>query len=131
MQPANNGSEHSSIFGFTTLYLPSNGNIVLVLSNKHYGTATDGDAQKWEIILHCNNKKSGVDHMDCLATLLSCKRKLNSWPVVLFFYMLNLAGVAPFVIWMSLNYEWATNNKKVRRCKFLRQMGYDLTDGGI
>ena len=79
-----------------TSYVPSKGKAVVDLSTMHHDAATDGDVQKPEIILHYNYKTSGVDNMDHLATLLSCKRKMNRWPIVLFFNMLDVAGVATF-----------------------------------
>ena len=45
--------------------------------------------------------------------------------------MLDVAGVTAIVKWVSLNPEWAANNKKVLRRKFLKQIGYDLTDDWI
>ena len=107
------------------------GKAVIVLSTMHRDTATDGDAQKPEIILHYNSKKRDVDNMDHLATLLTFKRKINRWSMVLFFNMLDVAGVAAFMIWVSFNPEWATNDENVWRRKFLKQIGYDLTDDWI
>ena len=79
-----------------TSYVQSKGKTVIVQSTMHYDAATDGDVQKPEIILHYNSKKSVVDCMDHMATLLSCKRTINHWPMVLFFNMLDVAGVAAF-----------------------------------
>ena len=40
----------------------------------HHDATTEGDQQKPEIVLHYNKTKSGVDNMDHLATIFSCKR---------------------------------------------------------
>ena len=114
-----------------TSYVPANGKAAIVLSTMYHDAVTDGDAQKPETIPHYNSKKRDVDNMNHLTTLFSCKRKMNRWSMVLFFNMLDVAGVATFVIWVSLNPEYAANNKKVRRRKFLKQIGYTLTGDWI
>ena len=48
-----------------------------------------------------------VDNMDHLTTIFSCRRKTNRWPMVLFCNMLDVAGVAAFIIWISLNPDWS------------------------
>ena len=63
MQPANNRQEDSFILGFAgnvtmTSYVLSKGKTVIVPSIMHHDAATDGDAQKREVILHYNSKKS-------------------------------------------------------------------------
>ena len=124
------------MFGFAgnltiTSYVSAKGKAVLALSTMHHDETTEGEKQKPSIILHYNAKKSGVANMDHLATLLSCKRKSNRWPMVLFYNLLDVAGVAGFVIWMSLNPEWAANDRKGRRRKYLKQLAYGLTNDWI
>ena len=97
----------------------------------HHDATTEGDQQKPEIVLHYNKTKSGVDNMDHLATIFSCKRKTNRWPMDLFYNMLDVAGVAAFVIWISLNPDWSLNDRQGRRRKFLKQLGQELIDDYI
>ena len=67
----------------------------------------EGEDRKPEMILHYNQKKGGVDDMDHLASIFTCRMKTNQWPMVLFYNMLDVAGVVAFFIWISLNPEWA------------------------
>lgn len=136
MQANNQRPIGSSMFGFAgnltiASYVPSKGKAVIMLSTMHHDASTEGDAQKPEIVLHYNANKSGVDNMDHLATIFSCKRKTNRWPMVLFYNMLDVAGVAAFVIWISLNPDWSLNDRKGRRRKFLKQLGQELIEDYI
>ena len=106
MQANNARPERSSVFGFSgnltkVSYAPLRGKEVL-LSTMHHTATTEGEEDKLEIVLHCNKTKSSIDNMDHLAMIVSCRRKNNQWPMVLF-YMLDVAGVAAFIIWISLN----------------------------
>ena len=71
------------------------------------------------------------DNMDHLITIFSCKRKNDRWPMVLFFNMLDVAGVAAFIIWISLNPDWSFNDRQLRRRKLLKQLGQELTNDYI
>ena len=51
--------------------------------------------------------------------------------MVLFFNMLDVTGVAAFVIWISLNPDWSFNDRQRRRRKFLKQLGQELTNDYI
>ena len=84
-------------------YAPSRGKAVVLLSRMHHTATTEGQEDKQEIVLSYNKTKSGVDSMDCLAMIFSCRSENNRWPMVLFYNMLDVAGVAAFVIWISLN----------------------------
>ena len=136
MQPNNARPERSSVFGFAgnvtmVSYVPSKGKAVLLLSTMHHDATTEGDQQKPEIVLHYNKTKSGVDNMDHLATIFSCKRKTNRWPMVHFYNMLDVVGVAAFVIRISLNPDWSLNDRRGWRRKFLKQLGQELIDDYI
>ena len=72
-----------------------------------------------------------VDNMDHLTTIFSCRRKTNCWPMVLFFNMLDVAGAAAFIIWISLNPDWSFNDQQGRCWKFLQQLGQELTNDYI
>ena len=51
--------------------------------------------------------------------------------MVLFYNMLDVAGVAAFVIWISLNPDWSLNDRRWRRRKFLKQLVQELIDDYI
>ncbi len=76
MLPSSTRPEKSSLFSFAgdvtiTSYMPKKGEAVIVLS---------GDDGKPEIILHYNDKNSGVDNMDHLATISPAREKIISGP---------------------------------------------------
>ena len=75
------GPERSSVFGFfgnltMVSYALSRGEAVVLFSTMHHTATTEG-GDKPEIILHYNKTKSGVDNMDHLVTIFSCRRKTN------------------------------------------------------
>ena len=51
--------------------------------------------------------------------------------MVLFFNMLDVAEVAAFIIWISLNPDWSFNDQQGRCRKFLKQLGQELTNDYI
>ena len=51
--------------------------------------------------------------------------------MVLFFNMLDVAGVAAFIIWISLNPDWSFNDHQERRRMFLKQLRQELTNDYI
>ena len=128
---AKSNDELSSTFAFDgnkTLvsYVPKKRKSVVLLSTMHHDKAVDGPKQKPEIILHYNSTKSGVDNMDHLACVYSCKRKINRWPMVLFFNILDTAAIASFVIWMCNNPDWNKSSKAIRRRQFIVSLGESL-----
>ena len=136
MQPNNARPERSSVFGFSgnitmVSYAQSRGKAVVHLSTMHHTATTEGEEDKPEIVLHYNKTKSGVNNMDHLATIFYCRRKNNQWSMVLFYIMLDVAEVAAFVIWISLNPDWSFNDRQGRRNKFLKQLGQKLTNAYI
>lgn len=66
--------------------------------------------------------------MDHLACIYSCKRKINRWPMILFFYMLDTAAIASFVIWMCNNPDWNMSSKAIRRRQFIVNLGESLVE---
>ena len=48
--------------------------------------------------------------------------------MVLFYNMLDVAGVAAFVIWISLNPDWSFSDQQGRHHKFLKQLGQKITN---
>ena len=51
--------------------------------------------------------------------------------MVLFFNMLDVTGVAAFIIWILLNPDWSFNDRQGRRQRFLKQLGQELTNDYI
>ena len=98
----------------------------MVLSSMHHAADVEGDNQKPSIIHYYNSTKSGVDNLDHMVTLTSCKRRTNRWPMVLFFNMLDVAGVASYIVWMANNPQWMQTNKNGRRRAYLMELGKSL-----
>ncbi|PFX12704.1 PiggyBac transposable element-derived protein 1 [Stylophora pistillata] len=122
---------NSSLFGFNdqaTLvsYVPKVKQAVLALSTMHHDDQVDGDAQKPEIILYYNSAKSGVDNLDHLATMYTCRRKVNRWPVALFGNVVDVGAVAAFIIWMGNFPPWKISEGKRRRRLFLSELANQL-----
>ncbi|PFX13011.1 Uncharacterized protein K02A2.6 [Stylophora pistillata] len=92
----------------------------------HHDDQVDGDAQKPEIILYYNSAKSGVDNLDHLATMYTCRRKVNRWPVALFGNVVDVGAVAAFIIWMGNFPPWKISEGKRRRRLFLSELANQL-----
>lgn len=59
---------------------------------------TTGDDFKPEIITFYNMTKAGVDTVDKLCATYSVARKCNRWPLVIFFRIIDIAGINSFVL---------------------------------
>ena len=88
-------------------YVPTKGKAVIVLYTEYDDERVEGEDRKPETILHYNEKKRGVDNIDHFASIFTCHRKTNRWPMVLFYNMLGVAGVAAFGVCVSLKPDWA------------------------
>jgi hypothetical protein len=121
----------SSLFCFDrqltlTSYVPKKGKAVILLSSMHHDDAVDANnGNKPEIIAHYNATKSGVDNLDHLVGLYSCKRKVRRWPMTLFFNVVDCACLAAYVTWCTKYPEWH-HNKNHKRRLFLRELAEAL-----
>lgn len=131
MQKSRTREVKSSLFGFhdqLTLvsYVPKKNKSVILLSSMHHDKAvSEEDESKPDIILHYNETKSGVDNLDHLVRTYTCKRGTRRWPLCLFMNMLDVAGVAAYVIWMEQMPDW-NRGKSTRRHKFLSELAANL-----
>lgn len=131
-QPNRTRENESSLFGFTnnfTLvsYVPSKSKAVLLLSSMHHTNDTIvEEANKPDIILYYNETKSGVDTLDQMVHAYSCKRKTNRWPAAFFMNLIDVCGVAAYVVWITLHPEWKETRKKTRRRLFLVELAESL-----
>ena len=63
--------------------------------------------------------------MDKLVGTFTCKRKINRWPMAVFFNMIDVAGVAALVIWLHNNPDICAAGS---RRKFLVALGEKLAE---
>lgn len=103
MLPSKERPPLSTLFGFrdnVTMcsYVPKKNKSVVLLSTMHYDNAVSGDKQKPEIIHHYNATKGGVDSMDKMLSHFTSKRKTCRWPLALFFNVIDICGLASYII---------------------------------
>lgn len=119
---------HSSMFGFQekcTLmsYIPKQKKNVLLLSTLHNDGKIDestGEAKKTEVITFYNSTKGGVDVVDEMCATYNCARNTRRWPMVIFYSMLNVAGINSYVVYFG------NKNPKLVRREFLKNLSLDL-----
>lgn len=97
---------------------------VLVLSTQHYTRVTEASHKyKPAAILDYNENKSGVDTMDKMLSGYSCKRATNRWPLAIFYNMLDVTGLASYIIYKHLR----PSTKSDQRRDFLLELAEQLT----
>ena len=116
----------SSMFGFqenSTLvsYVPKKGRNVLLLSTIHNDDKIDANTGKPDMIMMYNSTKGGVDVVDKLCAGYNCARATRRWPMVIFYSLMNIAGINAFVIFNSNN-----PNSNMFRGTFLETLALDL-----
>lgn len=80
-------------------YVATKKKAVLLLSTDPYANAVVGAAKsKPQQLLDFNANKTGVDGMDEMLTTFTCKRSTNRWPLAMFFNMIDIAGLAAYII---------------------------------
>lgn len=76
---------------------------------------------KPEIIMDYNATKGGVDTVDKMCETYNCARRTNRWPMVIFYSLMNVAGINSYIIFGLNNFNIKTNRRK-----FLETLSYDL-----
>ncbi|KFM60311.1 hypothetical protein X975_16753, partial [Stegodyphus mimosarum] len=84
---------------------------------------SSGEKAKPEIIAFYNATKSAVDTVDQMCNSYSVSRITSSWPMVVFFSMLNVAAVNAQIIFLSNNVT-----DRLTRCGFLKNLARSLAD---
>lgn len=120
-------NQYDSIFGFRrneTLvsYVPKKGKTVVLCSSMHIASneVADDEEKKPEIISFYNSTKSGVDVVDKLCASYSVARSTRRWPMVIFYHLLNVAGINSRVIFLG------NQNKFCSRREYLKRLGLAL-----
>lgn len=85
--------------------------------------ASTAEKCKPEIITFYNHTKGGVDNLDKLGATYDVSRNTRRWPMVIFYALMNMAGVNTQII-------YASNNKiyNITRRLFLRELALSLTE---
>ncbi len=112
-------------------YIPKKNKSVVVLSTQHHDAKVEGSKKKPEIISYYNSTKSGVDNLDHLIAMNTCKRKSNRWPNVMFYNIIDVATVAGMVIWLSNFPDWEKKSCGRKRRKYLVELGESLIQDQI
>ena len=81
---------------------------------------------KPEIVVYYNKTKGGVDTLDQMAHAFSTKRKTKRWPLVIFFNMLDVAGIAAYIAWLIKFPNWKITTPNTRRRCFLQNVAEEL-----
>ncbi|GBP79127.1 PiggyBac transposable element-derived protein 4 [Eumeta japonica] len=119
-------AEKSSLFGHRgncslVSYVPKKGKNVLLVSSMHDDAQINEDTGKPEIIMDYIRTKGGVDSVDKMCETYNVARGTNRWPMVIFYSLMNVAGINTFIIYLQNN-----PNKKISRRVFLEALAYDL-----
>lgn len=83
---------------------------------------TTGDATKPEVITFYNSTKGGVDTLDQLSATYDVARNTRRWPMVIFYSLLNVAGVNSQIIYIANN-----TTTTCRRREYLKELALSLT----
>nr|XP_022908427.1 uncharacterized protein LOC111419790 [Onthophagus taurus] len=120
---------HSTLFGHNqekTLcsYVPRKNRAVVLLSTMHQDQKINKENKKPDIITDYNNTKAGVDALDQLCANYSVSRRTRRWPMIIFYAILNIAGVNAAVI-LHCNTKIDPVDQLIRR-QLLKKLGMAL-----
>jgi Transposase IS4 len=109
-------------------YVMKKNKAVIMLSSMHLTPQIEESADhKLDIIKYYNKTKGGVDTMDKMLQEYSVKRKTHRWPLAFFYNMVNIAGLASYVLYV----EQKKNTKTNERRKFLKELALELCKTSI
>ena len=83
--------------------------------------------RKPSITLFYNKTKDGVDTLDRMVRSYSTKHMTRRWPLVLFYYMIDVSTINAFITWQGINHENG-NMRMSQRRKFLISFGKNCTE---
>nr|CAI5852320.1 unnamed protein product [Callosobruchus analis] len=79
--------------------------------------------KKPDMIIDYNGTKGGVDTLDKMCAAYNCSRNTRRWPMVLFYSLLNVAGVNALVLYYHQNPD-----QQLPRRKFLSSLASRLAE---
>ncbi|XP_049441552.1 piggyBac transposable element-derived protein 4-like [Epinephelus fuscoguttatus] len=98
------------------------------MSTLHKDAAVSNrEDKKPHIILDYNKNKGGVDNLDKVTAVYSCKRMTARWPLVVFYNILDVTAYNSFVLWTEINPTWYPGKPQKRRL-FLEVLGRELVE---
>lgn len=107
-------------------YIPKKKKNVLLVSTLHHDDKIDRQTGKPEMIMDYNDTKGGVDTLDKMCAAYDCARNTRRWPMVIFYSMLNIAGVNCMVLYNLQNVD-----KNMTRRKFIHLLSSELAENHI
>ena len=125
--------ELSSLFGFQkdimlVSYAPKPKKTVILVSTLHVDKEIhpdSGEQQKPSLITFYNATKGGVDTADQMCATYNVARNIKRWPMVVFFAMLNVAGINSQVIYLG------NRLGTIKRRIFLKMLSKELVAGEL
>ncbi|GIY52569.1 piggyBac transposable element-derived protein 4 [Caerostris darwini] len=125
----------SSVFGFQkdmtiVSYVPKTGKNVIVASSFHHDNTVDLSPEGKnvpEIIAFYNSTKGSVNVVDDLCETYDVARNTHRWPMMIFYALLNIAGINSQILHTCNNGE----TKQMARRSFLKELAISLTDKEI
>ncbi|XP_068086415.1 piggyBac transposable element-derived protein 4 [Anabrus simplex] len=96
---------------------------VILISSVHMNDAIDettGEKKKPVILTYYNEHKAGVDMVGKMCSLYDVHRGTKRWPMVVFFSLLNIAGINSQIVYLG------NGNTEMPRRLFLRKLGREL-----
>ncbi|CAH2087762.1 unnamed protein product [Euphydryas editha] len=99
--------------------------MVYLLSSCNEEAAINPTTDKPEMIMFYNQTKGGVDTFDQMCSAMSCSRKTNRWPMVIFYRILNMAIVKSYIIYC--HNMLSKNEKPLNRREFMKKLSTVLT----
>lgn len=120
--------QYDSMFGYNngnTLvsYIPRKQENVLLLSSLHndHNINSSTNDNKPEILKFYNETKGGVDTVDQMCSIYNVSRHNKRWPMVIFYTMLNIAGINSMVVYLD------NGLAPMRRRLFIKKLAHELT----
>ncbi|XP_063931144.1 piggyBac transposable element-derived protein 4-like [Zophobas morio] len=118
----------TSMFGFrenATLvsYMSKKNKNVLLVSSMHHDDCIDRNTNKPDMIMDYNATKGGVDSVDKLCAAYDCARNTRRWPMVVFYSLLNIAGINSLII-----YSMNNNIDSIKRREFSKRLSFHLIE---
>ena len=129
MQPAKERPIYSTNFAYyrsaiVCSYVPKKNKSVVLLSSMHMTGEVEATLlAKLEIIKYYNKTKDGVDTMDEMLGEYTVKRRTLHWPLGFFYSMIDITGLASYIIYREHNPGFRT---KDQRRKFLKDLANEL-----